>query len=98
MSRTGRLTTLGISCWRNARRSEFYGRLSASLLEEHHPPLSGLVGADLRGSARRPRHEVAGAHAWVLRDFVAVAAFLRWCADARQISVPAINLPREKEN
>jgi integrase len=34
----------------------------------------------------------------VNRDFVAVAAFLRWCGDVQQVSVPAINLPREREN
>lgn len=32
------------------------------------------------------------------RDFAAIAAFLRWCVDVRQLRVPAINLPRKQEN
>jgi len=34
----------------------------------------------------------------VNRDMVAVAAFLRWCAEVQQLPIPTISLPREKEN
>ncbi len=49
---------------------------------------------DLRGA----RFKAGASGVTVNRDFVAVAAFLRWCAEVKQIPVPAISLPREKEN
>jgi integrase len=34
----------------------------------------------------------------VNRDLVAVSAFLRWCEEVKELSVPRVTLPREKEN
>lgn len=47
---------------------------------------------------RAARMKAGASGVTVNRDFVAVSAFLRWCGEEKQLDVPRIVLPREKEN
>jgi integrase len=49
---------------------------------------------DLRAS----RIKAGAKGATVNRDLVAVSAFLRWCEEVKELSIPRVTLPREKEN